>query len=128
MHRFSAICVMLALPLAAADRAGFFELRMRPVLARRCLACHAQAKMGGLELTDAASRARVVVAGKPESSKPIAGEFGWHAVETPVHVHDLRATMLYQLGLDHTRLTYHYSGRDFRLTDVEGAVVRDLLA
>ena len=55
-------------------------------------------------------------------------EFGWHAVENPVHVHDLHATMLHQLGLDHTRLTYHYSGRDFRLTDVEGNIVRDLLA
>lgn len=72
MQRFPAICVMLALPLAAADRAEFFELRVRPVLARHCLACHAQAKMGGLELTDAASRARVIVAGKPESSKLIA--------------------------------------------------------
>jgi hypothetical protein len=55
-------------------------------------------------------------------------ELGWRAVEKPVHVHDLHATMLHQLGLDHTRLTYHYSGRDFRLTDVEGNVVREILA
>jgi hypothetical protein len=55
-------------------------------------------------------------------------EFGYRAVENPVHVHDLQATILYLLGLDHTRLTYRYAGRDFRLTDVEGRVVRDILA
>ena len=55
-------------------------------------------------------------------------EFGFKAVEKPVHVHDLHATILHQLGLDHKRLTYRYSGRDFRLTDVEGEVIRGLLA
>ena len=44
-----------------------------------------------------------------------------------VHVHDLQATILNQLGIDHTKLTYHYQGRDFRLTDVHGHVVRDLI-
>jgi hypothetical protein len=55
-------------------------------------------------------------------------EFGYKAVEKPVHVHDLHATMLHLLGFDHTRLTYRYAGRDFRLTDVEGQVVREILA
>ena len=55
-------------------------------------------------------------------------EFGWRATENPVHVHDLHATMLHLLGFDHTRLTYHHSGRDFRLTDVAGNVVQDILA
>jgi uncharacterized protein (DUF1501 family) len=55
-------------------------------------------------------------------------EFGWHAVENRVHVHDLHATILHLLGIDHTRLTYHHSGRDYRLTDVQGNVVRDILA
>jgi hypothetical protein len=55
-------------------------------------------------------------------------EFGFKAVERPVHVHDLHATMLHLLGLDHTKLTYRYSGRDFRLTDVAGQVIRDILA
>ncbi|MBI3862481.1 MAG: DUF1501 domain-containing protein [Planctomycetia bacterium] len=55
-------------------------------------------------------------------------EFGFAAVENKVHVHDLHATMLHLLGFDHTRLTYRYAGRDFRLTDVEGNVVRELLA
>jgi len=55
-------------------------------------------------------------------------EFGFKAVENPVHVHDLHATVLHLLGLDHTKLTYRYSGRDFRLTDVGGTVVRAILS
>lgn len=55
-------------------------------------------------------------------------EFGFRAVEKPVHVHDLHATMLHLLGFDHERLTYRYAGRDFRLTDVHGKVVRELIA
>jgi hypothetical protein len=55
-------------------------------------------------------------------------EFGFRAVENPVHVHDLHATMLRLLGFDHTRLTYRYAGRDFRLTDVHGNVIEELIA
>jgi hypothetical protein len=55
-------------------------------------------------------------------------QFGNVSVDKPVHIHDLHATILYLLGLDHERLTYRYSGRDFRLTDVQGQVVKDLLA
>jgi hypothetical protein len=55
-------------------------------------------------------------------------EFGWDAVEKPVHVHDLHATLLHLLGIDHEKLTYHYGGRDYRLTDVYGKVVRGILA
>lgn len=55
-------------------------------------------------------------------------EFGYQAVENKVHVHDLHATVLHLMGLDHTRLTYPYSGRNFRLTDVAGKVVKDILA
>jgi hypothetical protein len=54
--------------------------------------------------------------------------FGMNAVENRVHVHDLHATILSQLGLDHEKLTYRYSGRDFRLTDVHGRVVRDIVS
>ena len=54
-------------------------------------------------------------------------EFGYNIVKDPVHVHDFHATVLNQLGLDHEKLTYKYSGRRFRLTDVEGHVVRDIL-
>ena len=55
-------------------------------------------------------------------------EFGFAAVEKKVHVHDLHATILHLMGLDHERLTFRYSGRDFRLTDVYGSVVQDIIA
>ncbi|MEM7383859.1 MAG: DUF1501 domain-containing protein [Verrucomicrobiota bacterium] len=55
-------------------------------------------------------------------------EFGYYAVEDRVHFHDLHATMLHLLGFDHTQLTYRYAGRDFRLTDVHGRVVHEILA
>jgi hypothetical protein len=54
-------------------------------------------------------------------------EIGYYVVENQVHVHDLQATVLHQLGLEHTRLTFRFQGRDFRLTDVHGNVVRDIL-
>ncbi len=55
-------------------------------------------------------------------------DFGWRAVDNPVHVHDIHATILYLLGIDHTKLTWRYSGRDFRLTDVAGNVIHDIIA
>jgi uncharacterized protein (DUF1501 family) len=55
-------------------------------------------------------------------------DYSVNVVENPVHVHDLQATMLHQLGIDHERLTYRYQGRYFRLTDVHGKVVKPLLA
>jgi hypothetical protein len=55
-------------------------------------------------------------------------DFGFKAVDRPVHIHDLHATILHLMGFDHTKLTYRYSGRDFRLTDVAGTVVKDIIA
>lgn len=55
-------------------------------------------------------------------------EFGWNIVENPVHVHDMQATLLHLCGIDHTRLTFRYQGRQYRLTDVHGNVVQDLIA
>lgn len=55
-------------------------------------------------------------------------DFSYNITEKPVHIHDLNATILHQLGIDHERLTYRFQGRDFRLTDVEGVVVKDILA
>ena len=55
-------------------------------------------------------------------------EFGWHSVQDKVHVHDLHATILHLMGFDHERLTYRYGGRDYRLTDVHGQVVREIIA
>jgi len=55
-------------------------------------------------------------------------EYGFHAVQDKVHVHDLHATILHLMGIDHERLTYRYSGRDYRLTDVYGRVVKEIFA
>jgi hypothetical protein len=55
-------------------------------------------------------------------------DFGFKAIEKPVHVHDIHATILYLFGIEHTKLSYRYSGRDFRLTDVSGNVLHDLIA
>jgi uncharacterized protein (DUF1501 family) len=55
-------------------------------------------------------------------------EFGFKAVEKPAHVHDIHATILYLMGIDHKKLSYRYSGRDFRLTDVAGNVLHELVA
>ena len=55
-------------------------------------------------------------------------DYGYYSVENKVHFHDLHATILHQLGLDHEKLTYKHAGRNFRLTDVHGRVVREILA
>lgn len=65
---------------------------------------------------------------KPGYSYGATDEFGTHAVEGRMHTTDLRATLLALMGLDHEQLTYNYAGRDFRLTDVAGHVVRELFA
>jgi len=65
---------------------------------------------------------------KPGMTYGATDEFGYYAIENKVHVHDLHATILHLLGLDHKRLTYRFSGRDMRLTDVAGEVMKDLLA
>jgi len=55
-------------------------------------------------------------------------DFGYNIVENPVHVHDFQATMLHQLGIDHERFNFKHQGRRYRLTDVHGHVVKDILA
>lgn len=65
---------------------------------------------------------------KPGITYGATDEFGYNAVENPVHVHDLHATILRLFGIEHTKLTYHFQGRDFRLTDVYGNVVTGILA
>ena len=65
---------------------------------------------------------------KPGYSHGATDEFGYFAQDNKVHMHDLHATILHILGIDHEKLTYRYAGRDFRLTDVYGEVVRDVLA
>ena len=65
---------------------------------------------------------------KPGMTYGQTDDFSYNVVDKPVHVHDLNATILHCLGMDHTRLTYPFQGRDFRLTDVHGRVVKDILA
>ena len=65
---------------------------------------------------------------KPGISFGETDDYGYFAVKDQVHVHDLHATMLRLLGLEHERLTYRYAGRDFRLTDVHGRVVEEIFA
>jgi hypothetical protein len=55
-------------------------------------------------------------------------EFGFSVINNEVHVHDLHATLLHQLGMDHERLIYRYQGRDFRLTDVYGKIVKEIIS
>jgi uncharacterized protein (DUF1501 family) len=63
---------------------------------------------------------------KPGFSYGASDDFGFYAAQDKVHVHDLHATLLHLLGIDHERLTYRYGGRDFRLTDIHGQVVKEL--
>jgi hypothetical protein len=65
---------------------------------------------------------------KPGLSYGATDDYGYYSVEKKVHFHDLHATILHLMGLDHLKLTYRYAGRDFRLTDVHGNVVKDILA
>jgi hypothetical protein len=58
----------------------------------------------------------------------VTDELGFHVAERPVHIHDLQATILHCLGFDHEKLTFRHASRDFRLTDVHGKVVREILA
>jgi hypothetical protein len=65
---------------------------------------------------------------KPGFAYGATDDYGWFAQENKVHIHDLHATILHLLGMDHERLTHRYAGRDFRLTDIAGHVVKDLIA
>ena len=65
---------------------------------------------------------------KPGSVYGQTDEFGFNIIENPVHVHDLQTTLLHSLGMDHTKLTFRFQGRDYRLTDIHGNLVRGLLA
>jgi hypothetical protein len=58
----------------------------------------------------------------------VTDEWGYKAIDKRLEIHDLHATILHLLGLDHTRLTFRFGGRDLRLTDVRGEVIRDILA
>ena len=65
---------------------------------------------------------------KPGFTYGKTDEFGYYPTEGKMHVHDLQATLLHQLGFDHEKLTYFFQGRDYRLTDIHGHVVKDVLS
>ena len=65
---------------------------------------------------------------KPGITYGATDDYGYYAIENKVHFHDLQATMLHLLGIDHTKLTYRYAGRDFRLTDIHGNIIEEILA
>ena len=65
---------------------------------------------------------------KRGTSARLTDEIGFQTVENKVHIHDLHATILRLLGFDHEQFTYRYAGRDFRLTDVHGKVIKDIIA
>ena len=64
---------------------------------------------------------------KPGVVHGVTDDYGYNIVQDPVHIHDLNATLLHCLGVDHERLTYRFQGRDYRLTDVHGHVVKGIL-
>ena len=64
---------------------------------------------------------------KPGYHHGATDDYGYYAAQDKVHIHDLHATILHLLGLNHEKLTYRYAGRDFRLTDVEGNVVHEIM-
>ena len=109
-------------PRAARRHAGALGRRVRP---------HADERGGEGPRPPQPRASRMWLAGGGVKGGHVHGatdEFGFDAVENRVHVHDLHATILHLMGLDHEKLTYRYSGRDFRLTDVHGQVVREILA
>ena len=64
----------------------------------------------------------------PDITYGATDDYGYNIIEIPVHIHDLNATLLHCLGVDHEKLTFRHQGRDFRLTDVHGRLIGDLLA
>ena len=102
--------------------------------ARRCGAANSAARRLARGPTAATTIPTDIPCGWPAAaSRPgitygKTDDYGYFAVEDKVHIHDLHATILHLLGLDHKRLTYRYAGRDFRLTDVHGEFVGGILA
>ena len=126
------------LVLAGSVRADeeHFERHVRPLLIERCHKCHAGTEAKGA-INDSTGRDHhvsgytIFMAGggfKGGITYGETDEFGTNAISNPTTVHDLHATILHQMGLDHERLTYRYGGRDHRLTDVHGKVIREVLA
>ena len=107
--------------------AGPLRRRVRPH-ARRSSWSAASRAWAATTTTGASPSGSPAAASKAATSTAPPTSSATRPSKTPVHVHDLHATILHLLGFDHTKLTYRYAGRDFRLTDVHGNVVKEILA
>jgi hypothetical protein len=117
MKHFYLLILMFLANAAFAEDDALFESKVRPVLVKHCYECHSGEKtQGGLALDTKAGWEK----GGDSGPAIVPGK--------PVHVHDLHTTMLHLMGFDHEKLTYRHAGRDYRLTDVEGHVVKEVLA
>ena len=106
-----------------------FARDIRPVFAEHCTTCHGpDEQKGGLNLTREKSLHGKLKSGEPALVPGKTDEIGWSIEENPVHPNDLQATLLHCFGLDHKKLTYRFQGRDFRLTDVAGRVMKDWIS
>lgn len=110
---------LFALSLVAAEPAAAnCEEHIKPILRKHCLKCHGEDE----------PEADLGLQSHSGSMRGASDDFGYGIVRDPVHVHDLQATILHLLGIDHEQLTYRHAGRDYRLTDVHGRVVEAVLA
>jgi len=114
----------------------FFEKKIRPILVSKCFGCHTNSKLGGPRL----DFGEAIMQGGQSGAAPVPGEHDRSLlIQAISRTHErlkmprsgpleLHATLLHLMGLDHKRLTYRYSGRDYRLTDVAGTVLKTILA
>jgi hypothetical protein len=112
-------------------RAELEEKRLRPALGADKVTLLRRVTFDMTGLPPTPEEIRSFVAGrsvKPGFVYGATDEIGYHAVEDRIHIHDFHATVLHLLGVNHEKLTYRYSGRDFRLTDVAGIVAKKIIA
>ena len=106
-----------------------FASDIQPIFAEHCTTCHGpDEQKGGLNLTREKSLHGKLKSGEPALVPGKTDEIGWSIEENPVHPNDLQATLLHCFGLNHKKLTYRFQGRDFRLTDVAGRVMKDWIS
>ena len=136
MNRFLT-ALLLAASAHAEDGTEFFDAKALPILQQRCYDCHSLHEPRHGDATQRQTRrqrdrrARTWHAGggiKPGLTHGETDDFGFRPVSGKVHLHDLHATILHQLVSDHEKLTWRHLGRDYRLTDVYGEVVQEILA
>mgnify|MGYP006134836321 CR=1 FL=1 len=116
---------------AAAEDEINFNQHIRPILSGKCFACHGPDEKGReanlrLDMRESAIADHGGI--RPGMVYGETDDFSYNIVRDGVHVYDLQATMMHCMGIDHKRLTFKHQGRDYRLTDVHGNVIKPLLA